>query len=268
MKEDNGGKRKLSKRKDPEAAMHFYAQQGYPADSVLEYLMTIANSDFEDWRRCNPTADRTAFPFNLKKMSVSGALFDMNKLNDVSKNVIATMSAEAVTDAVLAWAEANDTAFYEKLNADRDFARGIFAIDRGGAKPRKDMAKWSDAPDYAAYFFDDGFDASWELPEHLSAADAAAVLTAYKTAYNADEDKQAWFDTLKGLCEPLGFCPDVKTYKKDPAPYKGHVGDVSTVVRLAITGRRNTPDLCAIMQLLGTERVMNRIDAAIAKLTV
>ncbi len=267
MKEDNGGKRKLSKRKDPEAAMHFYAQQGYPADSVLEYLLTIANSDFEDWRRCNPAAPRSAFPFNLKKMSVSGALFDINKLNDVSKNVIAAMDAERVTDAVLAWAQEYEPTFYEKLAADKTFATGIFAIDRGGAKPRKDMAKWSDAPEYAAYFFDDTFDGNWELPEHLQAADAVAVLNAYKAVYDPAQDKQAWFDTLKALCPALGFCPEVKEYKKNPDAYKGHVGDVSTIVRLAVTGRRNTPDLCAIMQLLGIDRVTARIDAAIAKLS-
>ncbi len=267
MKEENGGKRKLSKRKDPEAAMHFYAQQGYPADSVLEYLLTIANSDFEDWRRCNPDAPRSAFPFNLKKMSVSGALFDMNKLNDVSKNVIASMDAQAVADAVLDWAKEYDPAFYEKLNADRAFTTGIFAIDRGGPKPRKDMAKWGDAAEYAAYFFDDGFDSEWELPENLNPADAAAVLTAYKEVYDPAADKQAWFDTLKALCPALGFCPEVKEYKKHPEDFKGHVGDVSTIVRLAITGRRNTPDLCAIMQLLGVERVMTRIDAAIEKLS-
>lgn len=266
MKEENGGKRKLSKRKDPEAAMHFYAQQGYPADSVLEYLFTIANSDFEDWRRCNPDADRMSFPFRLKKMSVSGALFDIDKLNDVSKNVISRMSAQAVTDAVLDWSREYAPAFYEKLNADRAFAQGIFAIDRDNPKPRKDMAKWSDAPAYAAYFFDDGFDNGWELPEHLTACDAAAILTAYKGVYDPAADKQAWFDTLKALCPTLGFCPEVKEYKKNPDGYKGHVGDVSTVVRLAVTGRRNTPDLCAIMQLLGKQRVMQRIDRAIEKL--
>lgn len=268
MKEDNGGKRKLSKRKDPEAAMHFYAEQGYPADSVLEYLLTIANSDFEDWRRANPDAPRAKFPFNLKKMSVSGALFDMNKLNDVSKNVIAAMDAEAVTEAILAWAETYDNAFYQKLASDKDFAKGLFAIDRGGAKPRKDMAKWSDAPAYAAYFFDDGFDSAWELPETIDPADAVAVLTAYKAAYDPSADKQAWFDGLKALCPALGFCPEVKEYKKNPDAYKGHVGDVSTIVRLAVTGRRNTPDLCSIMQLLGIDRVNARLDAAIKKLSV
>ena len=266
MVEDNGNKRKLSKRKDPQAAMHYYAEQGYPADSVLEYLMTVANSDFEDWRRCNPTAPRSAFPFNLKKMSVSGALFDLQKLNDVSKNVIASMTAEQVAEAVIAWAEEYAPDFAAKLTADKDFAVGLFAIDRGGNKPRKDMAKWNEAPAYAAYFFDDTFEGMGELPENLAAEDAKAILAAYREAYEPTEDKTAWFETVRSLCEPLGFCPDVKAYKKDPADWKGHVGDVSTVIRLAITGRRNTPDLCSIMYLLGKERTDKRLADAIASL--
>ena len=165
MKEDGSGKRKLSKRKDPEAAVHYYAEQGYPADSVMEYLLTIANSDFEEWRKRNQDAPRSAFPFNLKKMSASGALFDLNKLHDVSKNVIARMDADAVFARILAWAQEYAPDFYTRLDRDRAFARGIFAIDRGGNKPRKDLAKWSDAPEYAAYFFDETFVPSDELPE-------------------------------------------------------------------------------------------------------
>lgn len=264
MKEEDGGKRKLSKRKDPEAAVRFYAEQGYPADSVMEYLMTIASSDFEDWRRRNQDAPRAAFPFNLKKMSASGALFDLDKLNDVSKNVISRMDADQVTEQILTWAAAYAPDFYTRLERDRDFARGIFAIDRGGPKPRKDLAKWSDAPAYAAYFFEDTFEPSAELPESISPADAAAVLTAYKAVYDPAQDKQAWFQTIKDLCPALGFCPEVKEYKKNPDGYKGHAGDVSTLIRIAVTGRRNTPDLCGIMQLLGTERVYKRLDRAIA----
>ena len=266
MVEDNGNKRKLSKRKDPQAAMHYYAEQGYPADSVLEYLMTVANSDFEDWRRCNPTAPRSAFPFNLKKMSVSGALFDLQKLNDVSKNVIAGMTAEQVADAVIEWATEYAPDFAAKLTADKDFAVGLFAIDRGGNKPRKDMAKWNEAPDYAAYFFDDTFTGMGELPENITAEDAKAILTAYRSVYQPTEDKAAWFETVRNLCEPLGFSPDVKAYKKDPTGWKGHVGDVSTVIRLAITGRRNTPDLCSIMYLLGNDRVDKRLTEALNSL--
>ncbi len=259
MKEDNGGKRKLSKRKDPEAAMHYYAEQGYPKESVLEYLMTVANSDFEDWRRANPDADRAKFPFNLKKMSVSGALFDMQKLNDVSKNVISRMTAKEVADNVLAWAKAYNPSFAAMLERDDTFTVGIFDIDRGGNKPRKDLAKWSDAPDYAAYFFDETFSPVDALPENITAADAAAILAAYAKVYDPAEDKQAWFDTVKSICADLGFSPDVKAYKQNPDAFKGHVGDVSTVIRIAVTGRRNTPDLCAIMQLLGKERVLARM---------
>ncbi len=263
MVEDNGNKRKLSKRKDPQAAMHFYAQQGYPADSVLEYLLTIANSDFEDWRRANPTAARNTFKFNLKKMSVSGALFDLNKLNDVSKTTIARMDAEAVTDKVIAWAEEYAHDFAALLKRDRAYTVAMFSIDRYNAKPRKDIAMWSEVPEYVSYFFPELYSNSLELPEHISPADAAAVLSAYKGVYNAAEDKDAWFATVKSICEDLGFCPDVKQYKADPTAWRGHVGDVSSIIRIAITGRRNTPDLCSIMQTLGLDTVNSRLDAAI-----
>ena len=261
MVEDNGNKRKLSKRKDPQAAMHFYAQQGYPADSVLEYLLTIANSDFEDWRRGNQSAPRSAFKFNLKKMSVSGALFDLNKLNDVSKITIARMDAQTVTDKVVAWAEEYDADFAATLKQDIEYAIRIFSIDRGNAKPRKDIAKWSEVPEYVSYFFSDDF--KIELPEHISPADAAAILAKYNTVYDSAQDKDDWFATVKSICEELGFCPDVKQYKADPTAWKGHVGDVSTVIRLAMTGRRNTPDLCSIMQTLGIDEVQKRLNTAI-----
>ncbi len=266
MKEDNGGKRKLSKRKDPEAAVTYFSDEGYPAAAVQEYLLTLINSNFEDWRRANPKAPLSEFPFNLKKMSPSGALFDMNKLNDVSKNVISTMSANEVATAVTAWAKAHDEAFYALLSRDAAYTEGIFAIDRDNPKPRKDIAKWSDAPAFAAYFFDERFDGDWELPENIAPADAAAVLEAYKSVYNPDEDKQAWFDSIKAMSPALGFCAETKEYKKDPTGWKGHAGDVSTVIRLAVTGRRNTPDLCSILKLLGKERVIARLDAALAKL--
>ena len=266
MVEENGNKRKLSKRKDPQAAMHYYAEQGYPADSVLEYLMTIASSEFEAWRRANPNADRSAFPFNLKKMSVSGALFDLNKMNDVSKNVIAAKTADEVLAAVQAWARAYNPDFAALLDRDPAYARAIFDIDRGGAKPRKDMAKWSDAPAYAAYFFDETFDAAYEWPESLDPADIKAILLAYAEQYQPISDQQAWFEAVRALCPALGFCPDVKAYKQNPDAYKGHVGDLSTVLRIAVTGRRNTPDLCRIMELLGESRVLSRLHAAADKL--
>jgi glutamyl-tRNA synthetase len=263
MKEENGGKRKLSKRKDPEAAVTYYAEQGYPKESVLEYLLTLANSNFEDWRRANPDAPQSAFPFNLKKMSTSGALFDLDKLNDVSKNVIAGMDADTVLQKALCWAEDYDPQLYDLLRRDEAKSRAIFSIDRGGKKPRKDLAKWNEVRAFVSYFFDDLFrtDLS-ELPENITNDLAAAVLEAYETAYCAADDKEQWFARIKALCEPLGCTPNVKEYKQNPDAYRGHVGDLSTVIRVAATGRRNTPDLYSILQILGEDRVRARLRRA------
>ena len=266
MKDDDGGRRKLSKRKDPEAAVRYYAEQGYPADSVMEYLMTIANSDYEEWRRRNQKADRSEFKFSLKKMSVSGALFDINKLNDVSKTVIAAMDAKPVARQVLDWAGEFDKGFYDRLNRDFDYTVGIFSIDRGGDKPRKDIAKWSDVPDYVSYFFDETFEIRDSLPDNVKPEDAAKIIGEYLKVYNPDEDKTQWFETMKSICPKLGFCPEVREYKKNPEGYKGHVGDVSAVIRLAVTGRKNTPDLCSIMKLLGKDRVFQRLEQMKRKL--
>ncbi len=265
MKEENGGKRKLSKRKDPEAAVTFYQQEGYPKESVNEYIMTLANSNFEDWRKTNKDADISAFPFNLKKMSVSGALFDMVKLNDVSKNVISLMSAETVYNYTLAWAEKYDSEFASVLSRDADFGKAILNIDRETPKPRKDIACWSEVRDYVSYFFPEYFDGAFEKPENISADDTKAILEAYLKVFDAADDKDTWFGKIKELCEPLGFTPNVKEYKKNPEAFKGHVGDVSTVIRLAVTGRKNTPDLHAIMTLLGQDTVTERLTAAMAK---
>ncbi|HIZ84827.1 MAG TPA: glutamate--tRNA ligase [Firmicutes bacterium] len=262
MKEENGGRRKLSKRKDPEAAVRYYIEAGYPPEAVIEYLMTVASSDFEDWRRANKTADLNAFKFNLKKMSVSGALFDLNKLRDVSKNYISLMDADRVTGEIIGWARDFDPAFYDLLAADPAYTKAIFSIDRDCPKPRKDIAKWDEAKTYAAYFFDGLYTPCFELPENLSAADAAAALTAYMPVYDPADGREAWFQKIKDICPGIGFSPEVKEYKKNPAAYKGHAGDVSTVIRIAVTGRRNTPDLCSIMQLLGKERCMARMEAA------
>lgn len=269
MKEDEltGGKRKLSKRKDPEAAVEYFIEQGYPSESVIEYLLTIANSNFEDWRKANPTADRFSFPFNPKKMSASGALFDMNKMIDVSKNVISVMSAEEVYEKTVAWAKEYDSQLYGLLNADREYGIGIFSIDRGGNKPRKDISKWSDVKKYAEYFFEETYAENFdEMPENVGVSDRITILEEYKKIYDPDDTKEEWFEKIKSLCEPLGFTPNVKEYKKTPDLFKGHVGDVSSVIRVAVTSRKNTPDLYSIMALLGKERTFDRIDGCIAKL--
>lgn len=268
MKEENGSKRKLSKRKDPEAAVTYYAEEGFPKESVLEYLLTLANSNFEDWRRANPNADCSEFPFNLKKMSVSGALFDLTKLTDVSKNVISKMSAEKVLAYALDWAEKYDEKLYSLLSRDKEYSKAIFSIDRGTAKPRKDIAKFSEIGAYVSYFFDEEFSGDLsELPQNLSKETVIKILEAYAASYEQAKDNSVWFEHMKGLCEPLGFTPNVKEYKKNPEQYLGHVGDVSSVVRVAVTGRKNTPDLFSIMTVLGKERVLNRLNSAIKKLS-
>lgn len=264
MKEENGGKRKLSKRKDPELAVAYYKQEGFPAESVNEYMLTIMNSNFEDWRRINRDADINDFPFTLKKMSVSGALFDLVKLTDISKNVICKMTAGEVFDKSYAWAkEYNSTlaALYEK---DPGYARAVLNIDRENKKPRKDIAKWSDIPDYLSYMYDETFAACYELTGNATAELAVAVLEKYRDIVDINDDKDAWFDKIKSLCQPCGCTPSVKEYKADPTAFKGHVGDVSTVIRVALTGRTNTPDLYYITALLGEARVKTRIDRAIA----
>lgn len=259
MKEENGNKRKLSKRKDPEAAVTFYIEQGYPKESVNEYIMTLMNSNFEDWRKTNKEAPLEAFPFNLKKMSVSGALFDMVKLNDISKNVISLMPAKKVYNYTAQWAKEYDKEFYDLLTKDEAYSVSILNIDREGPKPRKDIACFSEVKDYVSYFFNEIADLSLDLPENITPDMAKEILEAYVEEYDASRDKDGWFTHIKELCEKLGYTPNVKEYKKNPDAYKGHVGDVSTVIRLAVTGRRNTPDLYAIMQILGENEVKSRL---------
>ena len=259
MKEENGSKRKLSKRKDPEAAVSYFVEEGYPADAVMEYLLTIANSNFEDWRKQNKTAHYTSFPFALNKMSPSGALFDLVKLQSVSGTVISLMSAEQVLQSVLEWSERFDAQLFDVLSADKAKALRIFSIDRGGNKPRKDIAKWNEVKAYISYFYDELKQSDCETVE-IPADTQKEVLQKYLTVYDPLQDKDAWFATIKGICPELGFCPDVKAFKADPTGFKGHVGDVSSIIRVAVTGRKNTPDLCAIMNVLGKDKITERIN--------
>lgn len=263
MKLDNGAKRKISKRKDPEAAVHFFAEQGYDSESVIEYLMTIAASDFEDWRRANPDKSYKDFKFNLKKMSVSGALFDSDKLNDVSKTCVSRLSGGEVYEKLTAWAKEFDGEFYKILTETPDYTKAVLSIDRDVPKPRKDIAKWNEAKDYFSYFFEPLYKNDLVLPENINAADAKTFLTKYKNVYNESDDRQQWFDRIKAIAPEIGFAAETKQYKAEPDKYKGHAGDLSTVLRIAVTGRRNTPDLCSIMQVLGRDRCISRIDSAI-----
>ena len=264
--EEDGTKRKLSKRKDPEAAVSYFVEQGFPKESLIEYLLTLLNSNFEDWRKANPAADAFSFPFNLKKMSPSGCLFDLVKLTDVSKNVISVKKAEDIYNELLVWSEEYDKELNARLVADKDFAVNMLNIDREVPKPRKDISKWSEVKDYYSYFFEEFYTPEYDFPENISKEDVAAILEAYQNVVDAADDKDTWFSKIKDICEPLGFTPNVKEYKKNPDAFKGHVGDVSTVIRIALTSRRNTPDLHAIIALLGNDKVKARLDDAIKSL--
>ena len=257
--EQDGTKRKISKRKDPEAAVSYFVDSGYPKEALIEYLMTLLNSNFEDWRRANPEADIYSFPFNLKKMSVSGALFDLAKLNDISKTVISRMDAQTVFDRTLEWAKTYDAEYAALLENDPQKALGMMALDRGGKKPRKDIAMWSQVRSYFSYMYPALYEKDYTLPENIDAADAAAILHDYSEVWSPADEKDVWFEKIKALCAPHGFTPNVKEYKQNPDAFKGHVGDVSTVIRIAVTGRTNTPDLCTILQLLGEETVHARL---------
>lgn len=263
MKEENGGKRKLSKRKDPEAAVTYYAEEGYPQESVNEYMMTLANSNFEDWRRMNKTEPIEKFPFNLKKMSVSGALFDIVKLTDVSKNVISVMPAEKVFELAYAWAKEYQPQLAELFAQDEAKATAILNIDREGKKPRKDIAKWSDVLDYVSYMYDETFVPNYELNGNATPSLAVKVIEEYLKVVNLDDDKDAWFGRMKEVCPLVGCTPNVKEYKAEPEKFEGHVGDVSTIIRVALTGRTNTPDLFAITALLGENTVKARLNSAL-----
>ena len=262
MKEEDGNKRKLSKRKDPEAAVSYYREEGIPKEAVIEYLMNIANSNFEAWKKGNKDKSVDDFNFDIKKMGVSGALFDMVKLLDVSKTVISTYSAEKVLEDVLNWASTYDKDLYELLNRDKEYALKIFGIERGNVKPRKDIAKWSDVKDSIIYMFDDRFLTSNIEYEYQKITDKneieKIVSTYFDKYYDENDDKQTWFNKMKDLSEELGYAREVKEYKNNPDSYKGHVGDISTVIRVKITGRANTPDLYEILKVLGKESVLKR----------
>ena len=223
-------------------------------------MLTILNSNFEEWRKANKTEDTSKFPFNLKKMSVSGALFDMVKFNDVSKNVISVMTAKQVYKLVTDWAMDYNEVLYALFVDDKEKATAILNIDRENPKPRKDIACWEEVENYVSFFYNELYDADYTLPEHIKREDAIEILTKYKEVYSPDDSKEDWFNKIKELCTACGYTPNVKEYKQNPDAFKGHVGDVSTIIRIAITSRTNTPDLYYIMQILGKDEVMRRID--------
>ena len=262
MKMDGTSKRKLSKRKDPELALTYYKAEGFPIAAVREYIMTILNSNFEDWRRANPDADLDEFKFSPKKLNPAGSLFDYAKLTDVSKNVISKMSAETVYSLLTEWAKEFDADFGDKLATDAEFATKILAIGRGGKKPRKDLAVWKDAKDYMGFFYDEYLEKP-VFNEKFTAETVKTALTKFLEKFDIADDSGVWFEKVKQITDEMGFTSDMKAYKADPDAFPGTVADISTFVRQAVTGKTNSPDLYTVMQILGYDRTVARIKAVI-----
>ena len=261
--DENGNKKKLSKR-DMGANMDDYSRMGYAPACVCEYIMTLLNSNYEEWHMQNPDKPYTDFPFNIKKMSSSGCLFDFNKLNDVSKNVISRMSAAEVTQAVTEWAMQYDPTFGEQLARDPAMTEAIFAIGRGGKKPRKDLATWADAKPYMGFFFDPT--QQDDYPEQFAPSVIREALEKFLLVYDHADDMNAWFEKVKSVAREIGFADDMKVYKQDPAAFGGSIADVSMFLRVAVTGKLNAPDLYTVMQILGKDETVSRIRAMIEKL--
>ena len=263
--DENGNKKKLSKR-DMGANMDDYTRMGYAPECVCEYVMTLLNSNYEEWHAQNADKPYTEFPFNIKKMSTSGCLFNFDKLNDVSKNIISRMTAKDVTEKVTAWALEFDPEFGTVLAKDPEFTEKIFAIGRGGKKPRKDLATWADAKPYMSFFFDEFFKIEEDYPEKFDREDIIATLEKFTAAYDENDDMNAWFEKVKAIAESLGYTSDMKAYKADPEAFRGNVADTSMFIRVAVTGKTNAPDLYTVMQIIGRDATLSRIGTMIERL--
>ena len=263
--DEEGNKKKLSKR-DMGANLDDYSRMGYSPVCVNEYIMTLLNSNYEEWRAANPDKPYTDFPFSIKKMSTSGCLFDFDKLNDVSKNVISRMTADEVYEAALGWAKDYDPRFAALLERDPDYAKAILNIGRGGKKPRKDIVTLASLPEYMGFFYDELFGKTEEYPDNFKKEDVRHGLELFLESYDPADDQNVWFDKIKAVTDALGFCSDMKQYKQDPGAYPGNVADVSMFLRVAVTGKFNSPDMYAVMNILGEDRVRERITRKIEEL--
>ncbi|MBO5279802.1 MAG: glutamate--tRNA ligase [Clostridia bacterium] len=260
--DEDGSKKKLSKR-DMGANMDDYSRMGYAPECVMEYVMTLLNSNFEEWHMQNPEKPYTDFPFSIKKMSNSGCLFDFEKLNDVSKNVISKWSAERVYDELCVWAKEYDPEFGAELAADQAKAVSILAIGRGGKKPRKDFAIWSQVKDYMGFFYDKFFEIKDAYPENFDRNDIKETLARFLATFDMADDMNTWFDKVKAIADSLGYASGMKAYKATPENFKGSVADISMFIRVAVTGKFNAPDLYTSMQIMGRETVEKRINSMI-----
>lgn len=262
--DENGNKRKLSKRKDPELSLSFYRDMGYHPEAVREYLLTILNSNYEEWRRDNPDLDSDKFKFTTSKMNTSGALFDLNKLNDVSKDTLLRIPASELAIWLRSWST-DFAPEYSYLFDDVEYLEKILDIGRNDKKPRKDLAYARQIIDFISYFWDNSFKIEDEFPlEIVKNDDVNNILRLYLDTYDHNDDNSAWFDKIRNIATDLGYAGKPKDYKKNPDDFKGHVGHVSTVIRIAIMGRSNSPDIWTIQQILGEDKVKNRLLKAIS----
>lgn len=259
MKMEDGNKRKLSKRKDPELSLDYYRSQGYHPQAVREYLLTILNSNFEEWRIANPDTPAEHFSFTVEKMSQSGALFDLNKLNDISKDVLVNIPAKELVTFLIDWARDHRPDILPLWQGSEEYLEKILDLGRTGTKPRKDLVYAEQIFSFISYFYEEHFTREDAYPENVSEDDAKAILSAYLSSYDHGDDQSQWFDKIRGIAESMGYAAKPKDYKKNPELYKGHVGDVSTVIRVALMGRTTSPDIWEIQQILGEKKTQERI---------
>jgi glutamyl-tRNA synthetase len=270
MKMDGDTRRKLSKRKDPEAAVSYFLEAGYPVEGFLEYLMTIANTNFEGWRLQNPTADIFDFRLSFDKMTLDGALFDLEKVKSISKDRLALLSAEEISARALKWAQTYQPEFAALIEADPEKFTALMSIERGGEKPRKDYAKFSDIFPIIDFMYEEYYDKYMCNPLPWNETLSKEILIEALESYQADPflhlSESEWFERLKGLAASQGFSPSVKEYKKNKEAFHGHIGDFAEIIRIAVSGRKNTPNFYYVLKILGVTEVRRRIQKTIALL--
>ena len=264
IKKEGNSVRKISKRKDPEASMTYYKEKGYPTLAVIEALMTIINSNYEAWHDANPNKKFYEFEYSPKKMSSSGAFFDLDKLDNISRNVISKMKASEVYEELLAWALEYDLEFADILKNKKEYSINLFNVEREQKKPRKDFVYYSDVKNQVWYMYNeyfDNYDKEYDFKNITDKKEIKNICNTYiEKYYDINDDKDTWFNKVKLLCDELGYASDMKAYKENPDNFKGNVADVSTVIRVAVTTRSMTPDLYEILKLLKTEEIKRRIN--------
>lgn len=259
MKMDGETKRKLSKRKDPELGLNYYRSEGYLPEAVREYLMTVLNSNFEEWRAENPDKDMDEFKFTLEKMSNSGALFDMMKFDDISREVIFRMSPEEIYTEMSDWLKEYDSEFYQLFTRDKELTCKAINVGRDAARPRKDLTNWKQAREFLSIYYDESLKQEDAYPENVSEEDKKEIIDRYLENYDHNDDNSQWFQKIRDITADMGYAAKPKDYKKNPEMYKGSVTDVSNIIRVALTGRTNSPDLWEICHIIGEESMRRRI---------